>query len=132
MEYKDEFTAKVKDYFKDSVIAAEKINAVWEQIESYFNDLGDSLEIEIDLLGNYVEYYNDGNVIEFAIRDVGIRLEKSVFTINLQKLTGEEYTYWKYFEYKDGKIVNFSGGDEYNDSSLNSWLRELKFDAVLI
>lgn len=123
MSYKNEFVGMVKEYFQDSVVSAEALNVVWEEIEDYFEGIGKSLNAEINLLGNNVVYNHDRNKIGFSIRGVGLSFEKREFDIEVKQIQIKSEKNWKRLVYKDGSVVDEDTHTPYNEETLNVWLQ---------
>ena len=86
MSYKSELANKISNHYKSSTVAAEEINVAWTEIQTYFHDLNLSLVKEIELLGDRVNYSDDGKTIEFKLGKDGIRFVKEIFDIRVVKI----------------------------------------------
>ena len=53
VSYKNELANKISNHYKSIMVAAEEINVVWREIQTYFSDLHLSLAKVIGLLGNH-------------------------------------------------------------------------------
>lgn len=124
MSYKYELANKISNYYKSSMVAAEEINGVWREIQTYFYDLNLSLAKVIELLGNHVNYSDDGKIIEFKLGENGIRLVKEIFGIQVVKIYPGSAELMAILEFKDNVVVNESNNEVFSESLIDIWVRD--------
>ena len=125
MSYKNEFLDQVHFYLKDSVTKANQINQAWNQIRTYFNELGSSLGKEINLLGDYVEHYDSSELVEFSIREQGFEISKTPFSIYVKTKIHGNYNTVGILEFNDGNVINMKDGLTFIEESLDEWFKSL-------
>jgi hypothetical protein len=123
MEYRFEFADKVSKLLEGSVDNAENINEAYEKIGSYFNDIGDSLKKEIEVL-RIIEHTNNDEIIEFTVEDNGLRFEKAVSSISVKRVLDGHNINLAILGCKDNLVVNMENGEECSETLIDSWLRE--------
>ncbi len=124
MSYKNELANKISNHYKSSMVAAEEINVVWREIQSYFHNLHMSLAKVIELLGNRVNYSDDGKIIEFKLGENGIRFVKEIFGIQVVKINPGLAELMAILEFKKNVVVDESNKEEFSELLIDHWLRE--------
>ena len=124
MSYKYELANKISKHYKSSMVAAEEINGVWNEIQTYFYDLNLSLAKVIELLGNHVNYSDDGLIIEFKLGENGIRLVKEIFGIQVVKIYPGSAELMAMLEFKNNVVVNESNNKVFSESLIDIWVRD--------
>ena len=65
----------------------------------------------IELLGNHVNYSDDGKIIEFKLGENGIRFVKEIFGIQVVKIYPGSAELMAILEFKDNVVVNESNNE---------------------
>ena len=121
MSYKCELANKISNRYKSSMVAAEEINGVWR---TYFYDLNLSLAKVIKLLGNHVNYSDDGKIIEFKLGENGLRFVKDIFGIQVVKVYPGAAELMAILELKDKVVVNNATNEVFSESLIDHWVNE--------
>ncbi len=106
------------------MIAAEEINVVWTEIQTYFHDLNLSLMNEMKLLEDRISYINDGKIIEFNLEKNGIRFVKEVLTIQVVKIQPDSAELLSILKYKNSIVVNEENNIAFCESLIDEWVEE--------
>ena len=83
-----------------------------------------SLAKVIELLGNRVNYSDDGKIIEFKLGENGIRFVKEIFGIQVVKINPGLAELMAILEFKENVVVNESNKEAFSESLIDHWLRE--------
>ena len=124
MSYKTELANKISNHYKSSIVAAEEINDVWSEIHTYFYELNLSLSKVIELLGNHVNFSDDGKIIEFKLGENGIRFVKEIFRIQAVKIYPGSAELMAILEFKDKVVVNEATNEAFSESLIDHWVKE--------
>ena len=124
MSYKNELANKISNHYKSSMVAAEEINVVWREIQTYFSDLHLNLAKVIELLGDRINYSDEGKVIEFKLGENGIRFVKEIFGIQVVKIYPGSAELMAILEFKDNVVVNESTNEVFSESLIDHWVRD--------
>ena len=120
LSYKTELANKINNHYKSRIVAAEEINDVWSEIHTYFHELNLSLSKVIELLGNHVNYSDDGKIIEFKLGENGIRFVKEIFGIQVVKVSPGAAELMAILELKNNVVVNESNNEAFSESANRS------------
>ncbi|QUW22470.1 hypothetical protein JSQ81_02465 [Sporosarcina sp. Marseille-Q4063] len=125
MSYKHELANKISNHYRSSTDAAEEINIVWTEIQTYFQDLNLSLTKEIEMLGDRVNISDDGKIIEFKLGKDGIRFVKEVFDIRVVKITHPNSAeLLAVLEFKNNIVVNEADNKAFCESLIDDWVKD--------
>ena len=124
LSYKTELANKINNHYKSRIVAAEEINGVWSEIHTYFHDLNLSLAKVIELLGNHVNYSDDGKIIEFKLGENGIRFVKEIFGIQVVKIYPGSAELMAILEVKDKVVVNEETNEVLSESLIDHWVKD--------
>ena len=125
ISYKSELANKISNHYKSSTVAAEEIIVAWTEIQTYFHDLNLSLANEIKLLGDLVNYNDDGKTIEFTIGKDGIRFIKEIYDIRVVKITHPNSAeLMAKQKFKKNLVVNEANNKAFCESLIDHWLRK--------
>lgn len=123
--YKTELANKISIHFRGSTVAAEEINVAWTEIQTYFHDLNLSLAKEIELLGDLVNYCDDGKIIEFKLGKNGLRFVKEIFDIRVVKITHPSSAeLLAILKFKNNIVVNEADNKAFCESLIDHWLKK--------
>ena len=125
MSYKHELANKISNHYMSSTVVAEEINVAWTEIQAYFHDLNLSLAKEIELLGDRVNYSDDGKIIEFKLENDGIRFVKEIFDIRVVKITHPSSAeLMAILKFKNNIVLNEADNKAFCESLIDYWVKE--------